>query len=828
MGNTLPHDALWSEVAAWPLASEAAFRQRVVTLELSPGLMPHGATAHLWEALEAELRHRGGRDGLAALLPLRDELWFVRGAAGLVGGARSLAAYLGHVAGEVLVDDGGACRLRVESFAPGSEMGGAARAAQRWRWLSARLPPSLLLAGLAWQRGSTPRARVDLLPGHVERLLRENPVAELHLHVGAGPDYEALWAALMSAPNPRPLDGDAPLGPQFQLVLMAASFVRRLLLMHAAAPLARRTLNEIVREHACDVAAHRGWRTIDCWRDALGILGEFGADQGSAGMSGSALVDERGRGSLSRRAAWLRRALERFGPVRSATPHATLVQTMLSLVERPDCDPHLRRVFWQYVRTHALLYRFLVNDPASCGLDWFSRHYGRISGITAGDLREHRFRHTLANDGAGVNLACLELRTAPDASWEAMRREVRGYARDVARLGRVAPEWGVVFHLIKSAIVDGARVDVASPHGRYATWFRRAREQVRALKAMLTLEPDLLQVVRGIDVANVELTVPTWIVAPLFREALRPTPRARPAQLPLRTTPHVGEDFRRLAEGLRRLDEALALELVGRGSRVGHALALGIDPRRWGDHRPIVSQPLEERLFDLLWEKTLAERGLVRPTAARTAYVAAEARRLGQALFGQPVPVDDLVAAYRDLLRPGRVMQVGYGRAIGVLADRDYVRRWLFDGRVQRRGAAAITVVTTDDEVDMLQEAQLAVARAYVNAGVAVECNLSSNLLVGGLASFAEHPMLRWQPLIDAPNLPRIGITLNSDDPVTFATRLADEYAYAYFALLHVGATNEQALDWVERVRRMGWLARFTLPSSRDPVLMRRLAGRFN
>ena len=45
----------------------------------------------------------------------------------------------------------------------------------------------------------------------------------------------------------------------------------------------------------------------------------------------------------------------------------------------------------------------------------------------------------------------------------------------------------------------------------------------------------------------------------------------------LYATYHVGEDFLDIADGLRAIDEAILFCGLERGSRLGHALALGID-----------------------------------------------------------------------------------------------------------------------------------------------------------------------------------------------------------------------------------------------------------
>lgn len=49
----------------------------------------------------------------------------------------------------------------------------------------------------------------------------------------------------------------------------------------------------------------------------------------------------------------------------------------------------------------------------------------------------------------------------------------------------------------------------------------------------------------------------------------------------LKITYHVGEDFLDVADGLRAIDEAIRFLQLDYGDRLGHALALGVDVRKW-------------------------------------------------------------------------------------------------------------------------------------------------------------------------------------------------------------------------------------------------------
>jgi hypothetical protein len=67
--------------------------------------------------------------------------------------------------------------------------------------------------------------------------------------------------------------------------------------------------------------------------------------------------------------------------------------------------------------------------------------------------------------------------------------------------------------------------------------------------------------------------------------------------------------------------------------------------------------------------------------------------------------------------------------------------------------------------------------------------------------------------------------TINSDDPLTFATSLADEFAHIRFGLERQGVDAVEALDLLERMRIQSLRSRFTLPASCDDDALGALAG---
>lgn len=112
-------------------------------------------------------------------------------------------------------------------------------------------------------------------------------------------------------------------------------------------------------------------------------------------------------------------------------------------------------------------------------------------------------------------------------------------------------------------------------------------------------------------------------------------------------------------------------------------------------------------------------------------------------------------------------------------------------------GCAALTTsvyVETALDLPVIEAVHKLIHSHVAGMHVAVEVNPSSNLLVGGFRSIFEQPIFH---LADIP------ITLNADDPLTFGTTLADDYAYAWAGMvLQKHVTPHGATERLEEAAR--------------------------
>lgn len=512
---------------------------------------------------------------------------------------------------------------------------------------------------------------------------------------------------------------------------------------------------------------------------------------------------------------------------------------------RSEVDQDFAILFFQYQRIRIQLYRYLVQTPGVAGLDWFTRFYDRIWPLRE-PLRHGLVTQALTVESRDLRLGSLEVRQSPLRDWRRLRQRLGELVSQALEhptaAGTPRPEVGLVLHFVKAKYFNSGGVTrlhadpSAAPllHGcRHGAWYAEREAEATAIAKLLENHPESLLVLRGLDVANTELAQPTWLLVPLF-ERVRWAAKLASAKLaaryptwsvpPLRTTLHAGEDFVRLSEGIRRIHEPIECGLLELGDRLGHGLAMGIEPRRWAQHAPLINQPREDRLDDLLWEYERYQRADLPIIAQRIEYVRAEIMRLGRLIYADSeVTLDALLGARRLRFLSRALGELGFPsmvraprRRAARPGEQELLHRYLTDRGVFVRGQQSESVLCDPSEILFLEAAQTFLRRELGRLEITVESNPSSNLLIGGFAAIESLPVFRMQPLELTPAAKNdaVLISLNTDNPVTFSSCLADEISYVYYGLLRHGISATDALAWIERARTAGWRSRFTLSAS--------------
>lgn len=116
--------------------------------------------------------------------------------------------------------------------------------------------------------------------------------------------------------------------------------------------------------------------------------------------------------------------------------------------------------------------------------------------------------------------------------------------------------------------------------------------------------------------------------------------------------------------------------------------------------------------------------------------------------------------------------------------------------------------------IDVVKQLQEQMRRKVAAKQIAVECNPTSNLKIGFVDKYCEHPLLQnFDPIAEQSNpyYPLLNASVNTDDRGVFATTLYNE-----FSLLALGMMKEkndkgedkygprQIMDYIEHLRQAG------------------------
>jgi hypothetical protein len=540
-------------------------------------------------------------------------------------------------------------------------------------------------------------------------------------------------------------------------------------------------------------------------------------------------------------------------------------------------DPDFALLFWQVVRVRALFFRHVVQRPMTPGLQWFVRFYSR-SGPARKPLEIEALLESAAlMCGANRGLRSLEFRTGPGPNLselleytskvnEFVRRRQPGSSGNEGALRKrrswaptreptVGPlEIGLVLHFIKDrgggtkegcpqAHWRAANADPGSrnrrdpnPSGyRYAGFFKQKRREAMALEKLLRHFPLSLESVRGLDVCTDELGVATWVFVPIFDRVRAAANQAAIAlcgllhrRVPtLRTTVHAGEDYVHLLTGLRHVDEAVEQFNLREGDRIGHGLALGVDPRDWATRAGRLAMIAEERLFDLVWEWGCYGRQVCRPVAGRPEHIEREITLLSELIFGEPQPPRSLERLQEDLCNSLSLYAVGFPDGTKPRqpdgSPLRFLHNYLTDPNWFDRGRR-ILWIDPAGEAESLVALQACLRHKIGSRGLTVEVNPTSNLLIGDLSDLTRHPLWRLHPPRGNGDAPPVSVCIGSDDPLVFASNLPQEYQLLHDAMTLAGLSDEEARQWLDRCRRCGLESRFTL-SERDPRPLKSVLG---
>lgn len=535
----------------------------------------------------------------------------------------------------------------------------------------------------------------------------------------------------------------------------------------------------------------------------------------------------------------------------------------------------VQMAFYIYLTLKSMFRSEMIQVNQKVGFQNFSKYQDRKTFLCDRPCYEAELVRMAINapltQGTG-NVVSLETRLQPKNSSDENRKIIRhidslmhfadlSCRKDLNFLpqtGKKVPkkndQYFFVFHFIKRPDSNSMKLPNWHFQHRHAVLRHKVRQQAVSLARAISRSPDLCHRIRGIDAASNEVTCPPEVFANAFRflrnfrssdfvGTYPPYPLVHPR---LSATYHVGEDFMDIASALRSIDETIKFLELARGDRLGHVLGLGVEPiLHYKQKGYKIFQSKQERLDNLIWLTHRTRELGVHIDPHLYGELKKETEILLLQVYGNVLPVNSGI----PLTEYYCAMQLR-GDAPSLYASGRYERNYVsihpydefnvlnvpdihqyrehtmtaylyylyhFNQSVKRTGAEPVEVIINKPYMQLIHCVQDAMQEHISNIGLAIECNPSSNVLIGSFQSYAAHPIFRFNNAKlehdseERNKRSQLQVCVNTDDLGIFDTSQEFEYAMLFQALKNM--YNEEGkrtykevdiLSYLDSLRQIG------------------------
>ena len=330
----------------------------------------------------------------------------------------------------------------------------------------------------------------------------------------------------------------------------------------------------------------------------------------------------------------------------------------------------------------------------------------------------------------------------------------------------------------------------------------------------------------GVDAAGCETNCRPEVFAHLYRYCKKSGM--------INLTYHAGEDFYDVTEGLRSIEEAVRFLKLEKGNRLGHCLALGVNAKKYYAQRHgRILMPRQILLDNLVWLVKQTERFHIGIEKGIKGPILEEIYKLyGE--IGYHLPFD-LNSYYRSMLLRGDDLdeyKSGFSNWLTTAIDDSLLAtearmdnnsqqlcfEYFNDRTVYINGFKQAEEFKAPFRYDVLiRKLQNKMMDWISRIGICIETNPTSNIRIGGIDRYDEHPIYRFTKVrwLKRKN---IIVTVNTDDKGIFSTSLEREFSLLACALtkqrvrgVRCKWTDGEIYNYVGRLASAGQINRFRL-----------------
>lgn len=317
-------------------------------------------------------------------------------------------------------------------------------------------------------------------------------------------------------------------------------------------------------------------------------------------------------------------------------------------------------------------------------------------------------------------------------------------------------------------------------------------------------------------------------------------------------TYHVGEDFLDILDGLRAIDEALLFLEMKPGERLGHALALGVDAHEYyALKNSWIVLPKQDYLDNIVWVLNKAKVLNLNLSSAFKQRLTDKATTLIYEIFGSNYQLCDYYSSWLlrgddpELYRFGlyeskeyergstfpanntitqynrhRIREFYHPQKLSVIRENKSAAKlysmYHYDYDVRSRGEECEEINISEDYIKLVEDIQKGMQREIAERQIGIECNPSSNVLIGSFNLYKDHPIFKFYPVIQTGQEIVQFVTINTDDQGVFDTSLEEEFALLECSMRKMRNQNhepsyndEQIYQYLEQIRKNGFSQAF-------------------
>lgn len=338
---------------------------------------------------------------------------------------------------------------------------------------------------------------------------------------------------------------------------------------------------------------------------------------------------------------------------------------------------------------------------------------------------------------------------------------------------------------------------------------------------------------------------------------------------PVHVTFHAGEDFLGICDGLRAIDEAVTFLEFQKGDRLGHAMALGINAEDYYNFkRRNIVMTKQDYLDDCIWllfrslewnipmETNLREKLKETARSLISEIFKLEGRNLsglrdnigeygnilelyyyswmlrgdhpelyqsGQYIFGEHTLKQQNTGGY-NMNSLYTLKEDAYQNYMLAKNNREKLEKYRkstfisylyylyhYDVTAKKNGLKTYSFSVDDEYIELIGRFQAYMQKDIAKRGIGVECNPTSNMLIGTFQYYDKHPILAFNNhyLEDDCDNAQIKVSINTDDLGVFDTSLRNEYALLLSSICRKrhqeGNFNDEAVyEYLNYIRETG------------------------